>query len=94
MPHDSPSGRRSPNERPVGPPRPSSDSGKDGHGIRVVEPRSRRANASTPTAKSTIATSATGMSDTGSGEPPNGWWWTVQPNQVRFADPANAGTAA
>ena len=62
--------------------------------MRVVAPRSRRANASTPTVSRTIATSATGMREAGSGDPASGWWWTVQPNQVRFARPAKAGTAA
>ena len=88
------SGRRSPNDRLVGPRRPSVASGNPGHGMRLVDPRSRREKASTPIANRTIVTSATSASDSQSGWPMSGWWWTVQPNQVRFARPANAGTVA
>ncbi len=69
-------------------------SGNAGHGMRLVDPRSRREKASMPIANRTIVTSATSPSESQSGWPMSGWWWTVQPNQVRFARPAKAGTVA
>ena len=85
------SGSRSPNDRLVGPRRPSVASGNAGHGMRLVDPRSRREKASTPIANRTIVTSATSPSESQSGWPISGWWWTVQPNQVRFASAREGG---
>src|SRR5689334_3994668 len=93
-PHHTASGKRSPNDRAVGPARPSRPDGMLGHGIREVTPRSRRAKAQAPTAKRTIATAATGTSEAQSASPASGWWRAVQPNQVRFASGAKAGTVA
>ena len=62
--------------------------------MREVMPRSRRANSSTPATNRTIATIATGISVAQSNWAASGWWWAVQPHQVRFAMPLNAGTAA
>ena len=94
MPHQTASGNRSPNDRPIGPCRPSSPEGRLGQGMRDVTPRSRRENRMTPIAIRTTATTAPGISEAQSYSPPSGWWWTVHPNQVTLASGANNGTAA
>lgn len=94
IPHQNARGRRSPNDRAAGPPRPSAIPGMLGHGMWTVTPRSRRENATTPTANRITARIAPGTSDAQSYWPASGWWWAVQPHHVRFASGANAGTAA
>ena len=52
------------------------------------------ANATTPTVSSTIVSTMAGTSDAQSKLLTRGWWWTVQPHQVRFANGAKAGAAS
>ena len=76
----------------VGPPRPISAARDAAATGRATSGRGRGARtARRPTTNRTIATIAAGTSDAQSNWPASGWWWAVQPHQVRFATPRRPG---
>ena len=92
MPHARAVGSRSPNDRPTGPRTPRTALGRPGVAMALDAPRSRRENASVPSASSTIATRATGISDGQSVMPASGWWPAVHENHDRLAMAPRTGT--
>jgi hypothetical protein len=80
--------------RPVGPSTPINGSGSEGMGSALVDPRSRRANASTPITRKTRMAAMTGTCEDQSNWPASGRWSVVHPNQDRLANGARSGMAA